>query len=289
MFANIIPHGSSFGTETLTYFVGDSFVSDIAIWQLVKIPYGKKTIFGIVANIFEDEKFLQKFSEHNELKIKEIEEIVSIKPIFAEYQINMMIRLSKKYIITLHKILSIFLFSSLFNRLQKYDFPLLLQNNKRKNEIKHEIFLTKNDIIIPEKIFPFFKDGIVIILPDDIMLKNFANFLETQEKWRESIFFLPHEITDTRRAQAWIDIFNKKYPIIIWTRRLLQYNVAQYDEIWYIEDAFSWEYYQYPVRMKNLDFLTHMVDSDQFSVKIFTSIPKITTLSLYHFFSLTYL
>lgn len=45
MFAEIIPYGTSFSTETLTYIVGDSFVFEAKIGQLVEIPYGKKNIF----------------------------------------------------------------------------------------------------------------------------------------------------------------------------------------------------------------------------------------------------
>ena len=276
MFAHIIPHSTSFSTEPLTYFVGDSFRSEISIWQLVEIPYGKKTIFGVVAKIFHENAtdLLAENPERN-IEIKEISALISPAPLLDEYQITMILRLSKKYIITIHRILSIFLFSSLISRLEKYNFPLISGEKSSEKITQNEIFIAKDDIISPEKILPYMRENIVIILPDDIILDTFKKFFEKNLEWSEKIFFFPSDTTDTRRAQAWIDIYNKKFPIIIWTRRLISYNMSRY--------------YQYPVRLQYIDFLAHIADSEQFSLKIFTSIPRLKTLSQFHYFSLTHI
>ena len=55
MFVSVIPFGTSFSVEPLTYFVGDSFRSEIKTGQLVQIPYGKKQIFGIVSEVINED------------------------------------------------------------------------------------------------------------------------------------------------------------------------------------------------------------------------------------------
>ncbi len=251
MFVEVIPHWTSFSIEALTYFVGTSFRSRIQIWQLVEIPYGKKTIFGIVARIFSEENFWKNFdnseetenvdnfsrvipwkfarfsqwennenNEENFLKnfpeIKEISNIVSEKPILSEYQVTMILRISLKYILTLHKALGIFLSEPILRRLQKYSFPLgenpkIFKNFLEKNEKQYDFYISKNEIISPEKILPFFKKSLIIILPDDIVLSRFEKFFEKNScEWNDAIAFYPNDMTDTKRAQAFIDIYNKK-------------------------------------------------------------------------------
>lgn len=215
MLAEIIPYGTSFSTEPLTYSVGDSFVSRVKIGQFVEIPYGKKNIFGIIAKI-SDENNIQ----NDDFEIKEIAKIISDEPILSETQITMILRISAKYIITLHKILQIFLPSPLISRLEKYYFS---ENktirktpfeNKKNTEKNLQIFLTKNDIITPEKILPFLHQKIVIIFPDDILLLQFQKKFDENPEIREKIFYIFSDATDTKRSQAWIDIFSGKYEII---------------------------------------------------------------------------
>lgn len=214
MIAEIIPYGTSFSTEPLTYSVGDSFVSRIKIGQFVEIPYGKKSIFGIIAKISNE-----KLSQNDDFEIKKITKIISEEPILSETQIIMILRISAKYIITLHKILQIFLPSPLISRLEKYYFS----ENKKIREIPFEeknteknlqFFLTKNEIITPEKLLPFLSQKIVIIFPDDILLSQFQKNFDENHKIREKIFYIFSDATDTRKSQAWIDIFLGKYKII---------------------------------------------------------------------------
>lgn len=306
MLAKIIPHGTSFSTEPLTYFVGDSFRSEIFPGQLVEIPYGKKNILWVVAEISE-----QNFEKNNEnfgvavvgkfanfrgenpdeiFDIKSIFTIIDPKPILAPYQLRTIERLAMKYILPIHKALAIFVNEPTLRRLQKYNFPLEPSDKVQKNISKNEIFISKNEIISPQLLVPFLKKNLVIIVPDDILLARFENFFQKNPGiLSEKIGWYPSEMTDTKRAQAFIDIYNKKSEIIIWTRRLLQYNLSRYDEIWYLEDSFSGEYFHYPVRIAYTDFLAHIADSEQFSIKIFSSTPRLKTLSQFHFFDLHHL
>lgn len=275
MLIEVIPYDASFGTETLTYFVGDSFRSQIKIWQLIKIPYGKKQIYGIIAYIHEEK------SINITPEIKEVIDIIHPHPLLAEYQIPLLMKIAQKYALAIHRVLGISLPKPLLNRLEKYNFPIFptIQNQTFSN---HEIFLSQHDIITAEKILPFLKPNIIIILPDDIMLHIWREKLQNHK----DIFFLPHEATDTRRMQSWIDIVNKKFPIVIGTRRLLWYNLSAYTEIWYIEDGFSQTYFHYPIEIENIDLLAHLANSEKFSIKIFTSIPQLKTLSYFHYFTL---
>lgn len=53
-------------------------------------------------------------------------------------------------------------------------------------------------------------------MPDDILLERFQNFFSKNTTiWQEKIAFYPAEMTDTKRAQAFINIYNKKSEIII--------------------------------------------------------------------------
>lgn len=75
------------------------------------------------------------------------------------------------------------------------------------------------------------------------------------KKKDKTILFLPTESTSAKRVQAWIDIYEWKYEIIVWTRRLLYYNLTQYKNIIYIEDAFWSQQFQYPITLRSLDVL----------------------------------
>lgn len=91
-----------------------------------------------------------------------------------------------------------------------------LQNEKISKKPTFDFYISKNEIISPEKISPFLKENLVIILPDDILLDRFQKFfIENESIWREKIAFYPAETTETRRSQTFIDIYNKKSEIII--------------------------------------------------------------------------
>ena len=121
-----------------------------------------------------------------------------------------------KYILPIHKALAIFVNEPTLRRLQKYNFPLEPSEKNQKNISKNEIFISKNEIISPELLMPFFKKNLVVVVPDDILLARFENFFQKNPGiLSEKIGWYPSEMTDTKRAQAFIDIYNKKSEIII--------------------------------------------------------------------------
>lgn len=127
----------------------------------------------------------------------------------------MILRISLKYAITLHKSLGIFLSEPALRRLQKYDFPLNAMPEKIAQN-SYELYISKNEIISPEKIVPFLKKSLVIIVPDDIVLSRFERFFaENSTPYNDDICFFYNDVTDTKRAKAFIDVYNKKSEIII--------------------------------------------------------------------------
>lgn len=289
MYIEIIPYEKSFNNETLTYFVGASFRDKIKIWQLVKIPYWKEEIHWIVANLNLD------FVNSENIEIKNISEIISEIPILSEYQINLIIKISKKYLLAIHRVLGIFLPTPIIKRLYKKWFGILEKNfwqkNLEKNSVENwEFFLTKNEIITEKFIFEKSKNiskKIIICLPDDIFLHRFKNFF--QKNSNKKIGFFSNEMTDIKKSDFWISAFNWEFDIIIWTRKIIFYNLEKYDEFWYLEDSFGANFYHYPIEIAYNDILAFLFDEEKFFIKIFSSIPKIKTLSQFHFFKIFYL
>jgi len=121
-----------------------------------------------------------------------------------------------KYILPIHKALAIFLNEPTLRRLQKYNFPLEKLKKIEENILKNEIFISKNEIISPQLLVPFLKKNLVIVVPDDILLARFENFFQKNpEILDKKITFYPSEMTETKRAQVFVDIYNKKSEIII--------------------------------------------------------------------------
>lgn len=112
MYAEVIPYDASFGTEALTYEVGDSFVTKLQIGHLVKIPYGKKIISGVVCDIFS--------TKNTDTELKSIQNILYDMPILSAYQLEIIIKISKKYLLPIHRVLQIFVPTRLITRLEKY-------------------------------------------------------------------------------------------------------------------------------------------------------------------------
>lgn len=110
----------------------------------VKIP-GKFARFS--ENIVDENR--------EEIEIKSIISLVSEVPILSEYQITMILRLSMKYILPIHKALSIFLSEPTLRRLQKYNFPLENRENfsekiLQNSESEKNFFETENNFKNPE-------------------------------------------------------------------------------------------------------------------------------------------
>lgn len=270
MYLQIIPLSASLGNRPLIYSIGGDFHEDITIWMLVHIPYGKKSIEGIVAKIIWDT------SPTNHAAIRPLESIESFRPILAPYQITLIERIAQKYLLPIHRVASFFLTTPTQKRLKKQQYPIATYTQSISGD-KGGIFLVQDNIVRPSHIHTLATKKSVIIVPDDIFLYQIQDTLKSSET-----LILTQEETETKKAQAWIDIANGKYQRIVWTRRLLYYNLWAYDTIVYIEDSFQHEYFHFPIRILYTDILAHIESSRYFSVKILTSIPRLSTLTTFH-------
>lgn len=277
MYIDVIPLDNSFWNHSLTYGVRDIFRERVFPGGIVQIPFWKKEISGIISR-----KYLSDQLEKSDNQIKEIIDIVTEMPLFDSYQITMMERIAKKYLLPLHKVARIFFPRSLEKRLEKKWYPQIqhfFQNTGRKDGI----FLSQNTILQPKQLWDSFSEKSILIVPDDRSLMQFVPHKT------ENDLFLWNESTDIKKSDAWIDIMLGKYSRIVWTRRLLAYNLSGYTKILYFEDAFSHEYYHYPVQIQYTDMLTYLYESWKFSLEIWTSIPRLQTLATFHHLPITYI
>lgn len=166
MHISVIPTSHSINTTPLTYHVGDVFRSQLMIGSLVEIPVGKTIEYGIVADINVD------IPEGKE--IKSIVQVICSAPILDRYQIQVIGRIARHYMLPIHRVLGFFLPRPVLRRLEKSNFSDL-KNPPEKKEQKQEscISFFQNTTITPEVLKPYLSPGTVVICPDDIALSLF--------------------------------------------------------------------------------------------------------------------
>lgn len=114
MFIDVIPSEHSIGIHPLTYSVPEDFEGEIAPGCIVEIPVRSATEYGIVVG------FREYPPEHMELK--DIIRVVTDKEILAPYQISLILEISARYLIPIHRVLGFFLSKSVIKRLEKKEF-----------------------------------------------------------------------------------------------------------------------------------------------------------------------
>ncbi len=249
MFITVIPTSKSQGKYPYSYFVSSTWEDQINIGGLVEIPYGKDILVWIIVS---KEDIPPQWIEITD--IRPIHSVLSTTAILDSALLEVVCGLAERYFLPIHKALALFLPAPLLHRLEKKNYILeissrdsLPQEKNNPPEIHHYI----NHTFHPSDCNVYLTPGSVLIFPDDVMLYV---FMEMKKK-DKTILFLPTESTSAKRVQAWIDIYEWKYEIIVWTRRLLYYNLTQYNNIIYIEDAFWSQQFQYPITLRSLDVL----------------------------------
>lgn len=284
MFVSIIPSLHSLGVEPLLYSFDAPLKNQLQVGQLVEIPFGKNTENGIIAHIYETSPIDTLSEAFN--RIKPIIKIVTTKTLLDPYQIQMITHISKQYMIPIHRVLAIFLTRPILSRLEKKNYEQIEEkNNQEEVEIgKKIISLLQDDIVRPQYLEKYLKwEPTVVILPDDFSIIPYREYFSKNKNF----LFVTNDMTDTRRAQAWIDISNGIFPTICWTRKLLYYNLSRYQNIIYIEDALGPDYWHYPVRINYNDILRIFEKSNSnTNIHILTSIPTISTLTHFRHFEL---
>lgn len=267
MLLSVIPLKHSLSTEPFMYSVSDTWKDHIRVGSLVEVPIGKHIDLGIISEIlWEHPQAREEYFE-----IKPLMAVISETPLLTQEMIRVILQISKKYYIPIHKIISLFLPAPLLSRLDKKNYQLENQERIRTgntpireiHHFMHHIFTTKDMDTYMEK-------GDIFCFPDDLFVLSF--FPEN----KENTAMLLNESTPTKKSQTWMDIYNGKKDIIIWTRRILYYNIQKYRRIIYIEDSFGSEQFQYPTRLRTLDILRALADESDIDITIITSTPSLS-------------
>lgn len=276
MYISIIPLAHSLSTTPLTYEWGDIFSDDPPpIGSIVEIQVGKHTEYGIYVGPY-----------HGELPPGDIRQILQIlwkRTVIEPYMLEIVQYVAKTYFLPIHRVMGFFLTRPLLNRLEKYGIEnLLLPTREHYAGSTHKHQLIHSAKQIDTKLLEtMIEPGTVVLCPDDFYLYHL------EEIWRwDGAFFLPAEATDTQKSKAWIDIYHGKYSQIFWTRRILYYNLASYQKILYLEDAFVTEYMHYPTKIHYLDILRHLADTHAMNITILTTAPLLSTLHTFRDFDL---
>ncbi len=282
MYIAVIPLSRSLHPRPYTYFVTSTWSEQIVMGGMVEVSIWHYIERWIVASIG--------FAPPNDIPLESIKPILSVIssiPLLPPYILTAILSIAGRYSLPIHKALALFFPVPLQSRLDKKNYLLKNHSSNEENTNNPQLRILNfvDTIFNPStNIENFLEEGAVFIFPDDMFLSSFEDAIDTNlEKLGQENTTLTYskfyaESTPTRRSQGWIDIYEKKYKIIVWTRRLLYYNLEKYKHIIYIEDAFGMEYYQYPTRIKNLDILRYIALSQKFDITIISSSP---TLSLF--------
>ncbi len=277
MHITVIPFSHSLTLDPFSYSVPDIWRASIRLGWLVEIPFGKNIDLGIIAGM--DEEIPLHVDPES---IKPILRVIASIEILSLAQISMILSIGHRYLMPLHTVLKMFLPAPLLSRLDKKNYILTpsedtpkIDHKNRKKTIEHY----RDRALCHEDLSQYLHPGSVVIFPDDFFLftmtKNFTSILSQ----------CPSEATVVRKSKFWIDAYEWREKIIAWTRRLLYYNLAQYDYLYYIEDAFWDEDYQYPTRLRNLDILRIFTDQTELDVTIVTSTPTLELFAHFRDFS----
>ena len=279
MFVDVIPSEHSIGIHPLTYSVPEAFEDNIAPGCIVEIPVRNSTEYWVVI-------WFREYAPEN-MELKDIIQVITSKKILAAYQIAMIMEISMRYLIPIHRVLGFFLSKTVIKRLLKKEF---LQINEEVEKIQNElaveeIVILKESIITGKILKNYIEEWTIILCPDDLSIYR----IEEELSEFKNILYIPNESTETKKAQSWIDIKNKKYDIIVWNRKILYYNLSEYKKIIYLEDAFGREYFHYPIKIEYIDILNILNQQGTFNISILTSVPRLTTLKIFHHFNTIYI
>ncbi len=272
MFIEVIPFGGSIDNEWLTYFVRDELAQDIQVGCLVEVPFRKDVDYAIVTKINAPE--IQE-------ELKSIVRIITTTPLLSVYQIQTIFEISSYYFIHLHHVLSLFLSKTVVKYLEKKDFKALISKPQTTEKTEQKIrFYHHAD---NPSFFQILHENIewktAIIFPDDFSLNAYfkAFSLDTENE-----LTIPDSLTDTNKYKAFAVVYNWEKNIIIWTRRLLYYNLSQYENIFYIEDSLHKTAMRFMHTYKHLDILRRITLHAHLKVTIFSTLPSIESMYLLH-------
>ena len=281
MYISVIPLRYSLSKRPYIYLVPDIWKNAVEEGFLVEIPLWKHIVIGIIASIH-----IEPDCTVSPEDIRPIVQVIAWVEIVSPYMIRMIEEIADTYFLQIHKVAWLFLPAPLLGRLDKKNYLIAENNTPDKKSFMKEWWEKAIDIdhyidevFTADMIDWYFWSKSIFIFPDETLLSLFYEKIpkETQAK----IGIYSPNLTPAKRVRIWIDIYNGKYDIIFWTRKILYYNLQAYDSIIYLEDSFGTEQYTYPIKIHNLDILSALQKTGYHSVKIISSTLSLKTLSYF--------
>lgn len=272
--AQVLPFDASQDTEWYTYRVPEMLLNDIVVGQMVEIPLRDALVQGIVAHLTEIS------SQVDISEIKEIRAILIMTPLVHAHQIQAMLGYAEKHAIHIHKVVSLFLPAPIRNRVLKYGLEMTDTDIPWASLWAHIlpelVFFPNSEEALQETVKLLEQSGIAVITPSDIFTEK---VLEMCAKNREELGIFDARMTETARSKFWIQVLLKKYTSVIWTRRLVTYNLQQFHTIVFLEDTLFRELLHSFHRYHTLEILLGCLLPNQ-KLLIYSSTPSIETMSL---------
>ncbi len=250
MFAFVVPFWKSFDDIWFTYKIPENLKEKIREGQIVEIPFWKEKVIWLLYETFE--KIPEKIDES---KIKEIISIVSEKIFLNYYRIELLKFISKNYFTPIHNSLSLFFPRNLIEKIKKWkleikasEYNYFSDENKVLTKVQEKIF---EEIIRSEenKFLLFWVTGSwkteiyiklieenlknwkqsLLLIPEIILTNQISERLK-KYFWNDLII-LNSTVSEAKKTKYFLDIFENKAKIIIWTRSALFYPFA---DLWLI-------------------------------------------------------
>ncbi|MCF6276487.1 MAG: primosomal protein N' [Candidatus Magasanikbacteria bacterium] len=204
MFAKIIPlRKMPFGLGWFDYKIPAEFENSIQVGQLVKIPFRKSSLFGVVFEVMDKTEIKG--------KAREIENIILKTPILTAKHIEFGILSARLYGVSPAIILKMMLPPLQTRKLQKVEIEKIEENSK--NFKKTKIFVYKNLEEQKKYLKKIISEQTLIIVPEKEDIKNILNILP-----KENVIVWHSGLSVKEQFNTWFQIRNEDKKIIIGTR-----------------------------------------------------------------------
>jgi len=114
LYLDVIPSEHSIGIYPLTYSIPEGFENSIIPGCIVEIPVRNALEDGIVV-VFRK-------AAPEGMELKDITSVIPSKAVLAPYQIALILEISSKYLIPIHRVLGFFLSKAVVKRLEKKNY-----------------------------------------------------------------------------------------------------------------------------------------------------------------------
>ncbi len=250
MFAIISPFSRSFDDIWFTYKIPNSLIDILKIWMIVKVPFWDEKIFWVVLSIDKSTNF-------DLSKVKEIDSLYSNDIFLLNYQIELLKWISYNYFCLIHQSLNLFFPKNLVWKIIKnkfefksikikkeYTFNHKKSLSNKQNDIYNEIIDWKNNQFLLYWVTWSWKTEIYIklikyyldkgeqslLLVPEIILTN-QIFERIKNVFWDEVLIINSTIPESKKTKYFEEILKNNAKIIIWTRSSLFY---PYNNLWII-------------------------------------------------------